>query len=95
MQIDPEGFAPDTKDNRMQRVRVGVTGLAAVMLMATLAAAVASGVARNVVSERPPGSSNALVSAAENTIDSTAEPLAQLGVAPGGSEEAEQAKTAR
>lgn len=75
------------RDDRMQRVRVGVTGLAAVMLVVTLATAIASGVARNVVSDRSAGSADRIVTATPtNTIDSTAEPLAQLGVAPGGSD---------
>lgn len=71
---------------RMQRIRVGVTGLAAVVLLLALATALATGVRRNAATEpRPPLADNAanVQATPSNVIDPNAEPLAQLGVAPG------------
>ena len=85
---DPEdraSLAPDGE--RMQRVRVGVTGLAAVLLVVALATAIASGVQRTATANRAAVASPAAVPVAPpptNVVDPAAEPLAQLGVAPGG-----------
>jgi hypothetical protein len=74
---------PDT-DQSMQRVRVGMTGLAAVLVLIGLASAVF----KSASSEAPitaVGSSKPEVVAnmTDATIDNTAnEPLAELGVAP-------------
>ena len=75
----------------MQRLRVGVTGLAAILLVVLLATAIASGVRHKAgdemaVTAPPPltatvGASNTVD---PNTVDPNAEPLAQLGAAPGG-----------
>lgn len=68
----------------MQRLRVGITGLAAVVLIVLLATAIASGVRRSA------GAQNAAIVVSVpsptpgNGVDQKAEPLAQLGVAPGG-----------
>ena len=70
----------------MQRVRVGVTGLAIVLLLIGLASAIL----RSVNHERPvalPGASKADVVAniaAVNETDPAGEPLAEIGVAPAG-----------
>ena len=70
----------------MQRVRVGLTGLAVVLLLIGLASAVFRSVSR----ERPvavPGASKPelLANLADgNAADPTGEPLAELGVAPAG-----------
>ena len=66
---------------RMQRVRVGVTGLAAIVLVVMVATAIASSVRRNAeqtasVSGPPP------VVATINASEDKSEPLAQLGVTP-------------
>ena len=73
----------------MQRVRVGVTGLAAVLLVVVVATAVASGVrqsadATNIAVSAP---TNVAVEPTPNSADPDSEPLAQLGVAPGTSSE--------
>lgn len=75
----------------MQRVRVGVTGLAAILLVVLLATAIASGVRRTAANESgvapPPVVATvdgATGEGATNGIDPNAEPLAQLGAAPGG-----------
>lgn len=62
----------------MHRVRIGITGLAVVFLIVLLAAAIVG-----FRSKDKAGSGN--VSAASNESDAPADPLAQLGVAPGGS----------
>jgi cobalamin synthase len=66
---------------RMQRVRVGVTGLAAIILVVALATAIASSVRRraaeSVATSGPPA-----IAATVNATDEKTEPLAQLGVAP-------------
>ena len=70
----------------MQRVKVGMTGLAIVLLLIGLASALL----RSVNHERPvtlPGASKADVVAniaAVNEIDPAGEPLAEIGVAPAG-----------
>ncbi len=88
----PEGSpsAAEARD-RMQRVRVGVTGLAAIILVVVLATAIATGVRRNASAEKSataPIAENIKIDAG-NMVDPRAEPLAQLGVAPGGSERKE------
>lgn len=65
---------------RMQRVRVGVTGLAGVVVVVALVSAVAANVQQRAtdtaMSNRPEGVSTV------KTAPETTEPLAQLGVAP-------------
>ncbi len=77
----------DRPGQRMQRLRVGVTGLAAVVLMVMLATAIASGVRESAGDSgngfaAPPVS--ATIAPSANTVDQASEPLAQLGAAPGG-----------
>lgn len=63
----------------MQRVRIGITGLAVVFLVVLLAAAVVGFRAKDRA-----GDANA--TAATNASEAApADPLAELGVAPGGS----------
>ncbi len=81
--------AGETRE-RMQRVRVGLTGLAAVGLVIMVATAVATSVRRtatqNAAAAGPPGVVATLpgVNQASDTKsdDAKSEPLAQLGVAP-------------
>jgi hypothetical protein len=80
--------SPLRRDNRqepMQRIRVGVTGLAAVVLIVLLAAAIATSVRRSAYLNGP-GATASLTpeakSANSKSVDPNAEPLAQLGVAP-------------
>lgn len=72
------------KQERMQRMRVGLTGLAAVGLIVVIATAVATSV-RKSASETAaiagPPSVVATLPDADNAADKS-EPLAQLGVAP-------------
>ncbi len=78
---------PVPDGERMQRVRVGVTGLAAVLLIVALATAITSGVQRTASANRAAVAQAAVVPAPPpptNVVDQAAEPLAQLGVAPGG-----------
>ncbi len=65
---------------RMQRIRVGLTGLAVVILIIALAAAVF----RRVDDQAGASSPNNSVKVLPPSID---EPLAELGVAPGAAEE--------
>jgi hypothetical protein len=79
--------APDEPGQRMQRVRVGVTGLAAIVLVVLLATAIASSVRRtatDAAGATAPPPVVATIATPSNSIDPNAEPLAQLGAAPGG-----------
>lgn len=64
----------------MQRVRIGITGLACVFVVVLLAAA--------IVGFRSEDNGNAgsqiTASASENAANEPKDPLAELGVAPGG-----------
>jgi hypothetical protein len=71
---------PAPPAERMQRLRVGITGLAAVLLMVILATAIASGLRRQAAVD-PATTSPKLEVAGANS-----EPLAQLGAAPGGAD---------
>jgi len=71
---------PDPRQT-VQRVRVGLVGLAAVILLIGLAGMIFSAIRR----EQPgagPGTSNAVAALDANASD-TNDPLADLGVAPG------------
>jgi hypothetical protein len=84
---ETESVPPVKPADRMQRVRVGITGLAAVLLVVLLATAIASGVKRNAAdganAVAPPPLAPT-VATPTNTVDPNSEPLAQLGAAPGG-----------
>jgi len=72
----------------MQRVRVGLTGLAVVLLLIVLATVVFRTVDKQVVATNPKPDTN-------NSDVSKDEPLADLGVAPGSApSESNQAQTA-
>jgi hypothetical protein len=77
--IRATGRDSETGD-RMQRVRVGLTGLAVVLLIIALAAAVF----RRVDDQAGTGGANNSAKVLPPSID---EPLAELGVAPGAAEE--------
>ncbi len=81
-----EEFEQSAKaSERMQRVRVGVTGLAAVVLVVAVATAIGSGVrqsADNAAAISPPPVV-ATVDKPVNATEEPTEPLAQLGAAPG------------
>ncbi len=80
---DRPNMPPETGNQRepMQRVRLGVTGLAAVLLLVLLATAIASGVRRSAKATDAALPSPAAVPAPNAAAERT-EPLAQLGVAP-------------
>ncbi|ABQ70302.1 hypothetical protein Swit_3957 [Rhizorhabdus wittichii RW1] len=62
----------------MQRVRIGITGLAVVFLVVLLAAAIVG-----FRSKERGGEAN-MTAESENSAKPPADPLAELGVAPGG-----------
>ena len=68
---------PDKSGQKMQRLRVGVTGLAAVIVLLVVFFAVMAGVQRNAL-----GGENAAT--VQNAMGNATDPLAQLGVAPDG-----------
>ncbi len=72
----PAGVGTPTND-RMQRIRVGLTGLAVVLLLVVLATALISRVGEAGNASAP---ANAAAAAKEESKD---EPLADLGVVPG------------
>ncbi len=80
---DEETLLRDQRDAIMQRVRVGLTGLAAVFLLTLLAASIFSLLGQDEPHGAKParGGNVANVASAE---DLPREPLAELGVAPGG-----------
>ena len=90
--LDPmiqSNAVPDA-GQRMQRLRVGLTGLAAVLLVVILATAIAAGVRRNAVEGAnavAPPPVVATLPASDNATATNTEPLAQLGAAPGGNPE--------
>jgi hypothetical protein len=63
----------------MQRVRIGITGLAVVFLVVLLAAAIVG-----FHSKQQGGSDSRAANAANGSESPPADPLAELGVAPGG-----------
>ncbi len=70
----------------MQRVRIGLTGLACVFLLVLLAASLFGLVGRNAMA--PQGQTvNANGSVVAKSEDAPKEPLAELGVAPGNAPE--------
>ncbi len=72
--------AGETRE-RMQRVRVGLTGLAAVGLLVVVATAVATSV-RNKAAQSMAGPPGIVATAPAAAPGAKTEPLAQLGVAP-------------
>jgi hypothetical protein len=70
------------RDAAIQRVRVGLTGLAAVFLLTLLAASIFNMLGQDDHSANP---ANGVVTANGSVVaDAPKEPLAELGVAPGG-----------
>lgn len=67
---------PDDPQRKMQRLRVGVTGLAFVIVLLVVFFAVMAGVQRNAVGEN--------ASTVQNAMGNATDPMAQLGVAPDG-----------
>jgi hypothetical protein len=74
------GMPGDERRERMQRIRVGLTGLAVVLLIVFAATALFN----RVRDAQSPATNAAQASEAEKS--SMDEPLADLGVAPGASE---------
>lgn len=80
---DEEILPRDQRDAIMQRVRVGLTGLAAVFLLTLLAASIFSLLGQDDQhGAKPAGSGHAANIASADDLPK--EPLAELGVAPGG-----------
>lgn len=63
----------------MQRVRIGITGLAVVFLVVLLAAAIVG-----FHSKDKAGTANMVAGTANSSEAAPGDPLAELGVAPGG-----------
>ena len=72
----------DPRDAAMQRVRVGLTGLAAVFLLTLLAASILGMLGQ----DEPHATRLANGAAIANVAEAPKEPLAELGVAPGGNQ---------
>jgi hypothetical protein len=70
--------ARDQTGDRMQRIRVGLTGLAVVLLLVALATA--------LVARVDGAAGSAAASAAAAKAEDKGEPLAELGVAPASAE---------
>lgn len=84
----------DGLNGNMQRVRIGLTGLAFVFVLVLLAAVFTGAtdeapITANGIEE---ASTNGTTSS-NNAAEEVAEPLAELGVAPGNAPEAENAAT--
>lgn len=81
----PRPLPAGSQREPMQRIRVGVTGLAAVILIVALATAIAAGIRRTANATGPATPATLAQdarSAAANAAEARSEPLAQLGVAP-------------
>jgi hypothetical protein len=72
----PDSPPPDDPQRKMQRLRVGVTGLAFVIVLLVVFFAVMAGVQRNAVGENS--------QTVQNVMGNATDPMAQLGVAPDG-----------
>ncbi len=81
------------KSAGMQRVRIGLTGLAFVFL-AVLLAAILTGRRQDEVPAAGITASSSALPADANSAEQPSEPLAELGVAPGAAEEANTANAA-
>lgn len=81
---------PQSAAERMQRLRVGITGLAAVLIVIAVATAIGSGVRRSAEEANAvaPPPVVATLPPAGNVAEPVTEPLAQLGAAPGSKPEA-------
>lgn len=80
-----EQSSPQPSGERMQRLRVGITGLAAVLIVIAIATAIGGGMRRTAEEANvttPPPVVATLPPAGNGTAPNT-EPLAQLGAAPG------------
>lgn len=77
--------AQQSSGERMQRLRVGITGLAAVLIIVAVATAVVSNVRRSAddMNAVAPPPVVATLPPAGNAAETVTEPLAQLGAAPG------------
>ncbi len=71
----------DPRDAAMQRVRVGLTGLAAVFLLTLLAASILG-----MLGQDEPHAVRLANGAVVANVEAPKEPLAELGVAPGGNQ---------
>ncbi len=72
---------PATGREPMQRIRTGVTGLAAIVLLVALATAIASGVQHSANATDAAASATPVADLSNNKAEKS-EPLAQLGVTP-------------
>lgn len=72
----PDVPTPDEPQRKMQRLRVGVTGLAFVVVLIAVFFAAITSVRRNADGDNAP--------VVENAMGNTTDPMAQLGVAPDG-----------
>jgi hypothetical protein len=70
------------KEERIQRIRIGLTGLAFVFLLVLLGTAVSR------------SSSDSMSPPAQNELKEPNEPLAEIGAAPGGTQDNESGETA-
>lgn len=84
--------AGETRE-RMQRVRVGLTGLAAVGLVVMIATAVATGVRRSATENAAAvGAPPVVATVTAPAADDATEPLATLGVAPDSNDNSTQSQ---
>lgn len=76
---------PRVRSERMQRLRVGITGLAAVLIIVAVATAIGSSVRRSAdaANATTPPPVVATLPQTNNAAAPNSEPLAQLGAAPG------------
>lgn len=83
--VPTDPFPPQPSAERMQRLRVGITGLAAVLIIVAVATAIGSNVRRSAEESNAvaPPPVVATLPPAVNAAEPVTEPLAQLGAAPG------------
>lgn len=82
---EEDAQARQLRDAAMQRVRVGISGLAAVFLLTLLAASVFSFLGTDDPHATRLANGVVVANAVTNGQDAPKEPLAELGIAPGGS----------
>lgn len=81
-----DGTQPRARREGMQRVQVGLAGLAGVLLLVTLANLIIAKARPDLIADAP--NASAAQTAASNSSSGAKEPLADLGVMPSGTAEA-------
>lgn len=84
---------PEVKRAGLQRVRVGLTGLGAVLLIVAISAAIFESASQRSDGVTDLNRTEAVVNMVGNDADTPAEPLAEMGITPGAPSSPDGTKT--